>query len=195
MPMTLHEMHPALVHAPLALLPAATAVDLCAALRDDRPLGRAGLALWTAGCAGATLAAISGLAASQEVKADDARARQMMAVHGAVNAGVLAAALALTGYRATHRPTIASSLIGLTACAAAVYTAYLGGEMVYGLGLGVKPMPASGARGARDATPVLSLRAPGKLARDAAHGVAWLLRQAGALARGQEKLRPGALVG
>jgi len=40
---------------------------------------------------------------------------------------------------------------------------------------------------------ILSLRAPGKLVRDAVQGAAWLLRQASALVSGRETLRPAAL--
>src|SRR5512133_4063581 len=76
MPMRTHELHPSLVHAPLALLPMTAFVDVAAAMRPrDRRLDRFGARLWwtTAGVALAT--GLAGMAASQEVELQEDRVR------------------------------------------------------------------------------------------------------------------------
>lgn len=194
MGMALHELHASLVHAPLALLPAAAAFDLAAALKGSRELSSAGLKLWVAGSAGALLSGIAGLAASQEVRAEDPRVRDAMLVHGLGNTAITLGALALTAFRSKHRATIGSALIGFAACGAAVFTAYLGGAIVYSRGVGVKSMPVGASEGIIDDTPLLSLAAPAKLLRDAAGGLGWVVRAASAKFSG-ERLEPAALTG
>ena len=176
--MRLHELHSSLIHAPMALLPAAAAFDLAAALKDDRALGRAGRILWWAGSAGAVAGVLSGLAASQEVKIYEPSTKDALVVHGAGNALVTIAALALAGYRSSHKPTVNTAMIGLTVCAAAVFTAYLGGEMVYARGVGVKP-----AGGVHDSPNVLSLQAPVRFVQDVVNGLGWVVREVSTWAR------------
>lgn len=180
MGMRLHELHASTIHAPLALLPAAATFDLLAALKNDRSLGRTGLRLWWAGVGGALVAELSGLAASQEVRAYEKKHRDAMLIHGWGNTLVGLGALGLALWRRTRPPTIASAIIGLTACTAALFTAYLGGEMVYSGGLGVKP-----AGGVLDSPDVLSVKAPGRFVKDAGKGLGWAVREgARALRRG-----------
>jgi hypothetical protein len=86
-------------------------------------------------------------------------------------------------WRRFHRPSVASSAIGLGACCAAMYTAYLGGEMVYAHGVGVDGNGTGPA--------VFSRAAPGALIRDTLRGAAWLGRRTREWARGERKLELG----
>ncbi len=197
MPMQLHELHPSLVHAPLTLLPAAALVDVMAASASGRlrrrVLDRVGRSLWWAGVGAAALAGVAGMAASQEVRAEDPRAHDAMWLHGMGNVGVLLAGAGLAAWRSAHRVTIASAALGASAVGAAVYTAWLGGQLVYTHGVGVKAQPAGAAGGIGvEAAPLRSWAAPGRLLRDAGRGLAWLLARGGRLAARREPLAAGA---
>jgi hypothetical protein len=76
--------------------------------------------------------------------------------------------------------------MGAAAVGAAVYTAWLGGELVYAHGAGVKRM------GAGDSPRLFSAQGPGRLLADAGRGLAWLMTRAGRLAARSEPLAPGA---
>ena len=192
--MRAHELHPMLIHAPLVMLPAAAAVELISATASGRIRRRAfsivGSKLWWGTAASGLLAGLAGMAASQEVEADD-HARDMMFVHGIGNFTLVLAALGLATWRTTHRATMTTGLIGAGAVLAATYTAWLGGEMVYSHGVGVKHRGKTEASMERN-PPLLSARAPGRLARDAAVGLGWLMRRLVGVARRRDRvqLRP-----
>jgi hypothetical protein len=101
----------------------------------------------------------------------------MMWLHGAGNFGILLGGVGIAIWRSFHRPGVAGSLLGLGAAGLAIYTAYLGGEMVYGRGVGVRALPRIAPTGVRRSPPVLSRAAPGAFARDAIAGLVWLLRR------------------
>ena len=109
-----YELHPAVVHAPLALLPTAAVMDLlaCSSPRRRR-LDRTGLALWWATAGSALVAGLSGMAASQEIEPRTDRARDVMFLHGIGNAGLVVAALGLAVYRTRHRASLTSAVAGL----------------------------------------------------------------------------------
>jgi uncharacterized membrane protein len=188
--MLLHELHPSVVHAPLALVPTATIADLIAVTTGDMAWSKVGRRLWVAGTASALFSGIAGLAASQEVRMRDPVARDMVFTHGSLNALVSMGALGLTAWRLTHRPTRLTCAIALLANAVAVYTATLGGKMVYEHGVGINPMPGDAAQGTLKGPALLSREAPMALLRDAIAGVRWLLSRARALKA--EPITPGA---
>src|SRR3954468_3515755 len=136
MGMHVHELHAASTHAPLGVLPAAALVDLAASLTGDRGQAALGRKLWWLGVGAGALAGVAGLAASQEIRAEDARSEDMMWLHGVANFAIVLGATGIALWRSFRRPSVASSAIGLGACAVATYTAYLGGEMVYAHGVG-----------------------------------------------------------
>jgi uncharacterized membrane protein len=190
MPMRTHELHPSMVHAPLALLPMTAFVDLAAATRPhDRRLDRLGTRLWwtTAGVALAT--GLAGMAASQEVDPADDRTRDMMFLHGIGNLGLVLAAFGMASFRSRHPSNLTGAITGLLASGAAMYTAYLGGEMVYAHGLGVKGLD----RRASEAAPLLSGEGVRRLGTDAGRGLAWLVRRAVRAVSGEERIDRGAL--
>jgi uncharacterized membrane protein len=182
-----HELHPMLIHAPLVLLPLSAASEVAAAGSRSwvrrRVLDRVGRRLWWGTAASGLLAGVAGMAASREVDLGDRRAQDAMFVHGLGNLVVVVGALGLAAWRSGHRASGLTAGFGTGALLAALYTAWLGGELVYTHGAGVKAV-----RGVGDAPPLFSIQAPARLTRDAAGGLGWLMRRAGRALSGLEPL-------
>ena len=179
--MQTHELHAALVHAPLVLIPAASLTDL-AAIGDSGPIrgrlhGLIGQRVWSFAAVSAVLAGVAGMAASQQVRAEK-HGKNMMWLHGTGAVVLTAGTFAMAWWRRHHAPTTLQALLGLSATGLGLYAGYLGGEMVYGHGMGVKGMPASEGYGARDNPSVFSPSAPWVLLRDAVRGAGWLVSRA-----------------
>ncbi|MFY0564994.1 DUF2231 domain-containing protein [Archangium lansingense] len=191
MEMRVHELHPTLIHAPLALLPSTVVVDLTAALTGDPRLDKAGRTLWWTTAASGLLAGFAGMAASQEVKADR-HSRDMMFLHGLGNVGVVLGAFGVAVWRTGHRSSLVSSLVGLGSFALAAYTGWLGGEMVYTHGVGVKELTMKGEDLDLLSPSLTSRQAPARLLRDAVKGLGWLLGRARQVFTGRERLDPSA---
>lgn len=190
MPLRTHELHPSLVHAPLVLLPATAALDLLAALRPrDRRLDRAARRLWWATAGGSLFVGLTGMAASQQIELRSERARDMMFLHGMGNFLLVLSAFGVASWRARNRASITSAAAGLAAATASVYTAYLGGELVYTHGAGVKALGGAAA----EAPALLSREAPGRLARDAVRGLGWLLSRGWRAVTSRQRVDRGAL--
>ncbi|HEY7371606.1 MAG TPA: DUF2231 domain-containing protein [Polyangia bacterium] len=187
-----HELHAATVHAPLVVLPAAALVDLAASLSGDRRTAALGRKLWWWGVGAGAVAGVAGMAASQEIKAEDARSEDMMWLHGAANFAILLGATGIALWRSFRRPSVASAAVGLGACGAALYTAYLGGEMVYAHGVGVRTMPWIAPTGVRRSPSVASASAPATFLRDAVVGFAWLVRRTLRAFSGRQPVSRGA---
>lgn len=194
MQMKVHELHPSMVHAPLALLPTAALAEIGAALhphRRDLPILRA---LWWTTAVSGLFTGLAGMAASQEVKTGGKHADDMMWLHGIGNVALVGGALGIAIWRARHRPSLAVGIGGLVASTVALYTAWLGGQMVYHHGLGVKTLaPSLGAGVKPDVPALLSRRAPGRLLRDALAGLTWLFKRGLRAARGIEPVERTAL--
>ncbi|MCY1075363.1 DUF2231 domain-containing protein [Archangium lansingense] len=191
MEMRVHELHPTLIHAPLALLPSTVVVDLTAALTGDPRLDKAGRTLWWTTAASGLLAGFAGMAASQEVKADR-HSRDMMFLHGLGNVGIVLGAFGVAVWRTGHRSSLVSSLVGLGSFALAAYTGWLGGEMVYTHGVGVKELTMKGEDLDLLSPSLTSRQAPARLLRDAVKGLGWLLGRARQVFTGRERLDPSA---
>jgi uncharacterized membrane protein len=190
MAMRTHELHPSIVHAPLVLLPATAIVDLLAALSPlDRRLDRVARRLWWATAGGSLFVGLTGMAASQEIELRDERARDMMFLHGIGNFTLVLSAFGVAAWRTRNRATLTSAVAGLLASAASIYTAYLGGELVYSHGAGVKALGGAAA----GSLPLLSRQAPARLARDAYRGLAWLLSRGRRAVSGRQKVDRTAL--
>lgn len=172
MAMRVHEIHPSIIHAPLVLLPTASVLDIIAATTGDRRLSQLSEKFWIAGTVSGLLAGLAGMAASQEVKPDE-QANDMMYLHGIGNLGLVVAAMGVTTWRARNPASVVTGMLGLAASTAAIYTAYLGGEVVYGHGVGVKSLT-----GTAESPKILSAQAPATFVRDAVAGAWWLLSSA-----------------
>src|SRR4051812_7045389 len=101
-----HELHPAVIHLPLTLLPLAATVDLVAATRHDAELDTLGKTLWWAGAACGLFAGLAGAAASQEVRPPDRESEDRMFVHGVGNLIVLTGAFGLATWRLSRRASV-----------------------------------------------------------------------------------------
>jgi uncharacterized membrane protein len=192
MAMRTHELHPALVHYPLAILPATAAFEsLAASAPRNRNLDRVGRTLWWATAGSGLVAGLAGMAASQQVELGPDHARDEMWLHGIGNLTLVLAALGVAAWRTRHGASALTAGLGIGAALASLYTAYLGGELVYGHGAGVKRLGGITA----EQPALASRRAPRVLAADAVRGLSWLFRRAGRALTGKEKLGKPALGG
>lgn len=144
MAMGLQEIHPAVVHMPLALAPLSIVSDLAGFAADDPSLEAVGRATIGLAAAAAGIAAVTGLIAQEEVIAEG-RAADHLVTHRNLNivGGIALAGMAL--WRRDHQPGPGYLALGAGVLGTMFYTAYLGGKMVYDHGVGVKA--AGGTRG------------------------------------------------
>lgn len=167
----LQEMHPAMVHFPIAFLPLSLGADALGRLTGDYALLEMGRRTMPLAAAGAATAAVFGLIAQEAVHAEG-QAHDLLVTHRTLNAGLvgLTAALAVKRLR-SHRPGLGYLAVGLAALGAMSYSAYLGGRMAYEHGVGVKP--AGGLNEARGPEVGLgNVRASAQIAADnLEHGV------------------------
>ncbi len=138
MTMRLQEVHPALVHYPIAFLSLAVGADTLGKLTGSRTLlgtGKLGIALTAATGA---LAGVFGLIAQEEVELKSKRADDMLVTHRTLNVGFVSLATAMAISRARkHKPSFRYLALGFASMGAVAYSAYLGGKMVYEHGVGV----------------------------------------------------------
>jgi uncharacterized membrane protein len=137
MEMRIHELHPALVHLPIVLLPATLGVDAIGKITANRTLLRLGRIGIGGAFASLVVAATAGLVA-QQVSRTGESGRRKLVTHRNLNVGVLA----MTGLLATGRargdtPSLGYLAGGLAAVGVMGYSSYLGGSMVYEDGVGV----------------------------------------------------------
>lgn len=137
MAMKLHEVHPSLVHFPLAFLPLSIGADLLGRITGSRALLDLGKQTMPLAAASGLIAGVAGLMAQTEVEADGASLDKLK-THRTLNLGLVAITGAMTAYRArSEKPSVGYLAMGLAGLAALSYSAYLGGEIVYRDGVGV----------------------------------------------------------
>ena len=151
--MQIQEFHPALVHYPIALLPTALAADALGSVTGSKTLQRFGRGLMPLAAISAAVSGLAGLVAQEACRADE-EAMEMLVTHRNLNIGLIG----LTGVMAVKRAgkSRASArylLAGAAGVGAMVYSAYLGGRMVYAHGVGVSA--AGGVR--EDEAPEIGL--------------------------------------
>ncbi|HYD40909.1 MAG TPA: DUF2231 domain-containing protein [Anaeromyxobacter sp.] len=189
MAMRTHELHPALVHYPLAILPATALFEgLAASAPRNRGLNRAGRTLWWATAGSGLLTGLAGMAASQQIELGSDHARDKMWLHGIGNLTLVLSAFGVAAWRTRHGASALTAGLGIGAALASMYTAYLGGELVYAHGAGVKTLGGITA----EQPALASRRAPRVLAVDAVRGLSWLFRRAGRALTGTQKLERAA---
>ena len=139
MAVRLHEVHPALVHYPIALLPIAVIADSVGYLAGSRRLLQTGRWATLLAAGSAALAGVAGLVAQEEVETRDDEAHDLLVSHRTLNLGLTLATGLLAAWRWRRRaPTAASLAIAATGLGVMGYSAYLGGKMVYEHGVGVR---------------------------------------------------------
>lgn len=164
MAMRLQEVHPALVHFPLALLPLSIGADLLGRLTGSDALSDIGRRTMPLATASGLVAGVFGLMAQTEVNAEG-KALEMLQTHRTLNLGLVGLAAAMSVYRArTEKPGLGYLLAGLAGLAVLNYSAYLGGSMVYHEGVGVEA--ADGVR-VQPAVPELTMGDAPRAARTA----------------------------
>ena len=140
--MNIWELHPPLVHFPIALLLSGVALDLVGWWRAKETLMRAATWMLIAGFATGVVAANFGLLAFYTVPAHTDEAHRMMYWHmgTAVASLVLFAWVVIVRWlrRSTH-PSSASRVVGVIAAGILAATGYLGGYIVFHGGAGVEP--------------------------------------------------------
>lgn len=177
MAIRLQEMHPAMVHLPIALLPLAVGADAVGRMTDNEALQSFGQKAIGVAAVGAVGSAVTGLIAGEEVNVEGA-SQDMLITHRNLNfiATVVATSMAL--WRVNHRKPSAAYLgVGAVGVGVLAYTAYLGGKLVYDVGVGVEP-----AKGVyRDDAPTLKSGQIGSFVKtagtDFVHGVQHMVQE------------------
>ena len=170
MAMRPHEIHPSLVHFPIALFPSSLAADLVGRLTGSDNLMDLGRRTMPLAAVGAVAAGVAGLFAQEEVVAEG-EAHDALVTHRSLNAGFIAAAVGMAfRRRRRERPGGAYLAVGLSATVALLYSAYLGGRMVYELGVGVKAAGGIHEERASEIGPENAASVAGEVAKQSVRG-------------------------
>lgn len=173
--MRLHEVHPAIAHFPVALLPTAVLADLFGSVSGDKSWNEIGRRLMPVAATSMAVTGLAGFAAQPGVRTEE-DSHDLLISHRNLNVALLAATAVLAGIRSRRRrPGIGYLMAGIAASAAVTYTGYLGGRMVYTNGVGVAA--AGGVDRAR--SPHLGRPGPVNIAKEAAGNAAHAARHAG----------------
>lgn len=179
MTIRLHEMHPAIVHVPIAFLPVSVGADLLGQVAGE-PLFSFGRKAMLVTAGGAVGAGISGLIAGEEVNVEG-RSRDMLMTHRNVNVVAMLVVGCMALWRSRRdRPNSTYIGLGVAACGILGYTAYLGGKLISDFGVGVRPANGvyrSGAPELGKAPVTTFARAAGT---DLVHGVEHLVEEVAA---------------
>lgn len=144
MALRVQEIHPSLVHFPIALIPTAILADAIGRATGSRALMNMGRSLMPVAAASGMITGAAGLLAQGAVRAEG-HAHDQLATHRTLNIGLVALTTAMAFSRAKREtPSTAYLLAGFAGMAGLAYSAYLGGKMVYEHGVGVAP--AGGVR-------------------------------------------------
>ena len=134
-----HPVHPMLIVFPLGLFVTAVIFDLIHLASDNEVFGQVGYWNIVAGIIGALLAAATGLADWSKIPRDT-RAKRIGLLHGAANTAVLLLFVLVWALRSNNQEhTLSAGLfvVEVLALAIAGVAAWLGGELVDRLGIGV----------------------------------------------------------
>ncbi|HEX6533338.1 MAG TPA: DUF2231 domain-containing protein [Gemmatimonadaceae bacterium] len=137
MAMRLQEVHPALVHLPIATLPLAVGADLLGRATGDPELLEVGRRSMALAAVGALASAVTGLIAQEEVSTEG-ESHDMLITHRNLNLLATLTATAMATWRSRREPNAGYLALGLAGIGVVAYTAYLGGKMVYEHGVGVE---------------------------------------------------------
>jgi uncharacterized membrane protein len=190
MAIRLEQMHPALVHVPIALLPLAVGADLIGGVTKNESLLSLGKQAIFMSAAGAASSAVTGLIAGEEVNVEGA-SMDMLITHRNLNIVATVVASSMAIWRANlRRPNAFYLGTGVIGAGVLAYTSYLGGKLVYDIGVGVEP--AHGVY--RADAPTLKVGHIGTFltaaATDSVHGVQHMIQEVG-----KGKIVPAILAG
>ena len=138
-------LHPFIIHFPIALLTVGLLAEACARLFKTSDLSRAGWWAQLAGTSGLAAAVGSGLIAKESAGLNDNLVRLALGTHEQWALGSMALFALLLFWRIASRTQVPAHprflymvLYGI-AVVALCLTAWYGGELVYGMGVGVSP--------------------------------------------------------
>lgn len=134
-----HPIHPMLIVFPLGLLATAVIFDILYVATATDDLATFSYYAMIAGVIGGLLAAVFGLLDWSKIP-KDTRARRIGAVHGVGNVivtGLFILSLASRWGDPPYLPNVLPMVLGLIGALIALFTAWLGGEMVYRLRVAV----------------------------------------------------------
>lgn len=179
MTIRLQEVHPMLVHVPIAFAPVAIGADLAGTVAGNRSLNAFGRGAIAVAAAGALASGITGLIAGEEVNVEG-KSRDMLMTHRNLNFLATVALGCLALWRARRqKPDAAYLALGAAITGVLGYTAYLGGSMISDYGVGVEP--AGGVY--RPDAPAIGSASIGEVASAAAtdlvHGVEHMVEEVG----------------
>lgn len=167
MAMRLQEVHPSLVHFPLTLLPMAVGADIIGKFTGNKKLNWVGKWGIAATAITGVAAGLAGLVAQEEVNVSG-RTRDMLITHRNLNLAAVSAIGAMAVRRAqVKEPSIPYLLGGVAALGVALFSAYIGGELVYRHGVGVEPADGLWEGGG----PELRFKNTGQVVRSAGKGL------------------------
>ncbi|HSL46954.1 MAG TPA: DUF2231 domain-containing protein [Anaerolineales bacterium] len=136
-----HPVHPMLIVFPLGLLASAVIFDILYSIVRKPVLAIVFFYMIVSGVVGGLLAAIFGLVDWLAIPRNS-RAKRIGAWHGLGNFVIVvlyAISARLRGRRTNFVPDQPAKLLALTGSGLALITAWIGGELVYRLGVGVDP--------------------------------------------------------
>jgi len=167
MAVRLQEVHPSLVHFPLTLLPLAIGADLIGRFTGNEKLNWVGKWGMAATAITGAVAGLAGLVAQEEVNVTG-RTRDMLITHRNLNLAAVGVIGAMAVRRArVEEPSIPYLLGGVAALGVVLFSAYIGGELVYRHGVGVEPADGLWEGGG----PELKFRNTGEVVRSAGKGL------------------------
>ena len=165
MTIRLQEMHPSIVHLPLALLPVAITADALGRMAGNHGLLETGRRTIKAAAISAALSGASGLIAQEEVNAEG-ETLDILITHRNINiASTITTALMAVWRSRRYRPSLGYLGLALADIGALAFSAYLGGTLVYRHGVGVK---RAGGQLRENAPELGAAGETGAFARDAA---------------------------
>lgn len=139
------DLHPAIIHFPIVLLPLSAALDLCALWRCRADWHSLAYALWALGVVGALAAVISGNAAAAEHWQAPIIGPLLSRHEDWATAALVLALIVLLGRLPLHlkqefagRRFVVWIALAVAVSALVWTAAYWGGELVYGHGVGVR---------------------------------------------------------
>jgi uncharacterized membrane protein len=134
-----HPIHPMLIVFPLGLLATAVLFDILYVISGNADLATFSYYALIAGVVGGLLAAVFGLLDWLKIP-KDTRARRIGALHGSGNVvvtGLFALSLLMRWGNPAFLPNTLPLILGLLGAVLALFTAWLGGELVYRLRVAV----------------------------------------------------------
>src|SRR6266487_1900152 len=169
-----HSLHPVLTDVPLGAWTSMVVLDLAGLSKEDEGTSRNADLLLLLGILGATGAAVTGVTDWSDLDGTD---RRVGFLHGLLNGSILLINIASLGLRLTGKRR-AGVALSTTGYLASLFSAYLGGELVFAKGISVNHDAWEG--GSDDFVAVMNVEdlVEGKLTRVDADGIpAVLLKQ------------------